>query len=190
MERPRSLCKYFDDRRWAEAFLNGDMRFQTLAAFCHWEEQGVRGDRNEGTAFFAPDAGLEITNQTQGTRFRMPAHRLVSAVRHDEIFVFCLSRTWSRRLWDEFGAIACVEIFDIPAFCARVAAGLPEGARMGGKPGRERIGRRVEYYRPEDADGTRWALPDQIACSKLDAYEWQDEFRLVFSLTDAWRSRT
>ena len=131
MERPRSLCKYFDDRRWAEAFLNGDMRFQTLAAFCHWEEQGVRGDRNEGTAFFAPDAGLEITNQTQGTRFRMPAHRLVSAVRHDEIFVFCLSRTWSRRLWDEFGAIACVEIFDIPAFCARVAAGLPEGARMG-----------------------------------------------------------
>lgn len=31
----------------------------------------------------------------------------------------------------------------------------------------------------------RWALPDVIASSKLDSYAWQDEYRLVFSLTDA-----
>lgn len=30
MRRPRSLFKYFDDRRWAEAFLRGQVRFQTF----------------------------------------------------------------------------------------------------------------------------------------------------------------
>lgn len=29
------------------------------------------------------------------------------------------------------------------------------------------------------------ALPDLRATSKPDGYDWQDEFRLVFSLTDA-----
>jgi hypothetical protein len=115
----------------------------------------------------------------------MPGSSLTSTARQAEIFAFCLSRSLSPRLWDGFKAVACVEVFDIPAFCARVSAGLPAGARVGGRPGRERIGRRVEYYRPADPVGTRWALPDQIACSKLDGYAWQDEFRLVFSLTDA-----
>ena len=33
------------------------------------------------------------------------------------------------------------------------------------------------------------ALPDKIATSKLDSYAWQDEYRLVFSLTDAFGVR-
>lgn len=33
----------------------------------------------------------------------------------------------------------------------------------------------------------RWACPDLIGISKLDSYKWQDEFRLMFSLTDALR---
>ena len=73
----------------------------------------------------------------------------------------------------------------MPAFCARVTAGLPAPVQLPGKPGRERIGNRVEYYRASDPPGTRWALPDQIACSKLEDYGWQDEFRLVFSVTSA-----
>jgi len=80
---------------------------------------------------------------------------------------------------------ACIEILDIPAFCAKVQAGLPAGATFPGRPGRQRIGHRVEYYRISDAADTRWALPDRIALSKFTDYAWQDEFRLVFSLTDA-----
>lgn len=185
MKRPRSLFKYYDERRWADAFLVGSLRFQTLSRFRSWEEQEVRGDRHEGVSLFAPDAGLQISNKTQGTEFMRPDHRLASTARHAEVLVFCMSRTLSPRLWDGFRAVACVEIVDIPAFCARVMAGLPAGARLGGRPGRERIGRRVEYYQPADPVGPRWALPDRIACSKLDAYAWQDEFRLVFSMTDA-----
>jgi len=185
MRRGRSLFKYVDDRRWAEAFVHGQIRFQTLATFRAWEEQGVRGDENEGKALFAPVEGLEVTNFTQGTRVRMPAHRFTSAARQHEIFVHCLSRTFSRALWDEFKAVACVEVRDVPAFCARVAAALPAGARFPGRPGHERIGNRVEYYRAQDPIGARWALPDRIAHSKLEGFARQDEFRLVFSLTDA-----
>ena len=41
------------------------------------------------------------------------------------------------------------------------------------------------YYKESDNCNPRWALPDVIATSKLDKYSWQDEFRLVFSITDA-----
>jgi hypothetical protein len=43
----------------------------------------------------------------------------------------------------------------------------------------------VEYYRETEGGNPRWALPEAIATSKLDSYAWQDEFRLVFCLTDA-----
>lgn len=161
------------------------MRFWSLGYFRDLEEQGVRGDVNEGRAHHRPEGGLDVTNHTQGTRFMMPGHRLTSAVKQEEILVFCASRSLSRRLWEAFGASVCIEIRDIPAFCARVQSGLPAGATFPGRPGRERIGHRVEYYRVEDAADTRWALPDRIALSKLTDYACQDEFRLVFSLTDA-----
>lgn len=161
------------------------MRFWSLGYFRDLEEQGVRGDVNEGRAHHRPEGGLDVTNHTQGTRFTMPAHRLTSEVKQEEILVFCASRSLSRRLWEAFGASVCIEIRDIPAFCARVETGLPAGATFPGRPGRERIGHRVEYYRVSDAADTRWALPDRIALSKLTEYAWQDEFRLVFSLTDA-----
>jgi hypothetical protein len=46
-------------------------------------------------------------------------------------------------------------------------------------------GQRVEYYQETEGGNPRWALPDKIATSKLESYAWQDEYRLVFSLTDA-----
>ena len=72
-------------------------------------------------------------------------------------------------------------------FCSRIEAALPPAAKFpaqaGGRPAR--IGRRVEYYREAEGGNPRWALPDMIATSKLNSYAWQNEFRLVFSLTDA-----
>lgn len=185
MARRARLFRYFDDKTWAEAFVDGSLRFRALSHFRGIEDQGVRGDRHEGVARFAPEGGLEINNLTQGTRFTMPAQALASRVRADEILVFCASRAFSRRLWTGFGAAACVEIADVAAFCRRVAARLPQGAQFSGPPGRERFGQRVEYYNVTDAADTRWALPDRIARSKLDLYRWQDEFRLIFSTTGA-----
>jgi hypothetical protein len=185
MAQRRSLFRYYADQKWADAFLDGRFRFWSLAYFRDLEEKGVRGDENEGTTLFRPEGGLQITNRTQGTTFTMPTHAMTSAARQDEILVFCASRSFSASLWEEFGASVCVEITDIPAFCARVRAGLPREARSPGRPGRERLGQRVEYYRVSDAPDTRWALPGRIASSKLADYSRQDEFRLVFSVTGA-----
>jgi hypothetical protein len=183
MSRDRSVFRYYADERWAREFLRGNFRFWSLAYFRDLEDKGIRGDPNEGRAVHAPAAGLEITNQTRGTKHTVTA--FTSTVRYDEIFVFCLSRAFSADLWDEFAAVVCIEVVDVPQFCSRVVAGLPGDASFPGAPGRERVGRRVDYYNASEAAGTRYALPDQIACSKLAGYRRQDEFRLVFSRTDA-----
>ena len=185
MARKRSLFKYFADRKWGEAFMDGRFRFWSLAYFRDLEDNGVRGDENEGTSVFRPDHGLQVTNKTQGARFTLPLHAFTSTARCEEIFVFCMSRVFSTDLWDEFGSVVCVEITDIRAFCRRVTFRLPANAQFPGRPGRERIGHRVEYYDVAEPRGTRWALPDQITLSKLDDFAHQAEYRLVFSMTGA-----
>lgn len=132
-----SLFRYFDDRRWADAFLTGDLYFRPLSYSRAIEDGQVRGDRHEGVSVYAPQGGLLVTNQTQGTTFTLPNHRFESAVRRDDIWVYCLSRVFNAALAAEFAAVVCMEILDIPEFCKRVRAALPAGA--------ECIGRRVDY---------------------------------------------
>jgi hypothetical protein len=67
----------------------------------------------------------------------------------------------------------------------RIQAALPPDGKFTGSPGRTRIGWRVEYYQETEGGDPRWALPDKIATAKSVRYRRQDEFRLVFSLTDA-----
>ena len=180
----KRLYRFFDDVCWAEQMMLGSMRFMTLAFYRDYEEQQVRGDDNEGTSVFRPDCGLDINNQTQRRQFVEPDSAFESEVKAGEIFVSCLSRSNTPRIREEFKAKAYVEIVNVPEFCWRVQKAI-SGATFGGRPGHERIGRGVEYYdagRPPEA---RWACPDLIACSKFDRYRWQDEFRLLFSMTDA-----
>lgn len=49
-----SLYKYFDNRKWAEAFLNGEILFRSLSYFRDCEDKVARGDPNEGTSIFRP----------------------------------------------------------------------------------------------------------------------------------------
>jgi hypothetical protein len=86
-----------------------------------------------------------------------------------------------------FGASVCVEIMRKAVFCKRVVAALPAHAAFPGPVGHAQVGNDVDYYDPSEGGSPRWALPDQIALSKVKAYEWQREFRLVFTLTDAFR---
>ena len=173
--RRRSLFKYFTKPQYAEAFLNGEMLFRSLAYFRDYED-AIRGDEYEGTSAYRPADGLVINNLTQRTTFALQM-AFESSVKAKEIFVYCVSRTLSRELAEEFGAVACVEITNIARLCNRVEAALPSTAAF--------KARRVEYYSPADLVGARWALPDDIATSKLDGFRRQDEFRIIFSLTDA-----
>lgn len=185
MRKGRRLYRYFTEEKWAEAFLDGSLRFRSLAYYRDYEDAEVRGDQNEGTAIMRPVAGLEVTNQTQRTSFIMPDSAFESVANAGEIFVYCLSKSESQEKREKFRAAACVEVFDTKAFCRRVQIALPRRATFPGRPGHQMIGQHVDYYKVTEGVSPRWALPDLIAASKLDSYRWQDEFRLVFSLTDA-----
>ena len=185
MAKQRSLFKYYAEPKWGEAFLDGRFRFWSLSYFRDIEDNGVRGDANEGTGLFHPEGGIRGMNHTQGRSFTLPSHAFTSTARCDEIFVFCMSRVFSAALWDEFGSVMCVEVTNIPVFCSRVASNLPANARFPGRPGRERIGQRVEYYDASEVPGTRWHAPGRIASSKLAEFAHQEEFRLFFSTTGA-----
>ena len=181
----RRLYKYFDEKKWAEAFLDGDLLFRSLACFRDHEDAEIRGDYNEGTMLYRPAEGLVVTNQTQGKTLTLPGWTFESEVKGGEIFVYCLSRSLNDVMREKFRAVACVEIRDINIFCARIAKALPSHATFHGPPNRTRIGWRVEYFRETEGVNPRWALPGKIAASKSYTYAWQDEFRLLFSLTDA-----
>ncbi len=171
----RSLYKYFSEQKYAEAFLNGQMLFRSLAYFRD-SEDAARGDEYEGTSNFRPDGGLLVHNQTQGTIFTLPM-AFESSVKADEIFVYCFSRTLSADIAQKFNAVACVEITKIATVCARVQAALPSTATF--------TARAVDYYPQSQGGDPRWALPDNIATSKLDHWASQHEYRFVFSLTQA-----
>ena len=170
----RSLYKYFTEQKYAEAFLDGQMLFRSLAYFRDYED-AVRGDEYEGTSKYRPAGGLIVNNLTQGTTFTLQM-AFESSAKAKEIFVYCVSRTLSKELAEEFNAVACVEITNIGRLCARIHAALPPTATF--------KARRVDYYSPTEVD-SRWALPDDIATSKLDEWRGQDEFRFIFSFTDA-----
>src|SRR3954447_4682018 len=67
-----SLYKYYDQREWADAFLDGNLRFRSLSYFRDYEDEQIRGDKNEGTSLFSPEGGLVLTNQTQGWTKMIP----------------------------------------------------------------------------------------------------------------------
>ena len=181
-----SLFKYYDACKWAEAFLEGDLLFRSLAYYRDQEDNMVREDQNEGTSVYRPEGGLVMNIQTQGTTVTLKDWSFQSTASQQDAFVFCMSRSLRDDLGRAFGASMCVEVLDVAALCAQVTAALPSDARFPQMPGRPaQIGHRVVYYRADAAGQPRWALPDMIAISKLEGYRWQNEFRLVFSVTGA-----
>jgi hypothetical protein len=179
-----SLYKYYSTRKWADAFLDGKLRFNSLAYFRDFEDAQVRGDKNEGKMIFRPEDGLVITNHTQGWTRTVP-RALNATVKQEEIFVLCFSRSFSKELRETFKAVACVEILNVKTFCNRIESTLPSETTFPGKPGKERIGQPVMYYEETDDCNPTWACPDMIAALKSKTFAWQDEYRLVFSLTNA-----
>ena len=106
--RRRSLYKYYSDRKWAEEFLDGKLLFRSLAYFRDYEDRNVRGDQNEGTTVYRPEAGLIINNLTQGKTFTLPRYAFESSANQEEIFVFCISRSLTDELRKNFEAVVCV----------------------------------------------------------------------------------
>jgi hypothetical protein len=174
----RNLFKYFEDRRWVDLFLDGQILFRSLAYFRDYEDEQIRGDRKEGTSVYRPEDGLLITNLTQQKSFTIPNSAFEAITNQGEIFVYCASRSLTGELREKFESVACVEILRPPTLCERIKKAIPAHATF--------VAGRVEYYHQHDPPNPRWALPDRIALSKFESYSWQKEFRFSFTLTDAF----
>jgi len=168
-----SLFKYYTETKYAEALLNGEIFFQSFGYFRDYEDNSTRGDEFEGTSVYRPAEGLSITNQTQGTRFVLPEWRFEATANQEDILIFCASRSLTAELWKRFEAAACVEVLKISTLCKRIKESLSAEHILCAK--------RVTYYKATDSCNPRWALPDEIATSKLENYDWQNEYRFVIA---------
>jgi hypothetical protein len=180
----RSRYKYVSQVDHARWFQQGRMFFRTAAYFRDYEDKKameIVGDQYECTRLYRPVDGLRINNITQDTTGVLNAG-LECLTKADEIFVFCMSLTFSDLLKKEFGAVACVEVFDPAELHGRWLKALPPEA----KDEKNHVSRKVGYYRPEDLPGPAWALPDLITTTKLKQFEYQDEYRFAYTKTDAF----
>ena len=176
--------KYFSQIEHARQFLDGKVFCQTAAYFRDYEDreaQQVIGDEYEGTRIYRPANGLEIQNHTQGTRGNLQMGMECLTKAH-EIYIFCVSMSFKDLLIQEFKAVACVQIRDPRKFIHRWLRALPAEAKEDAK----HVSRRVGYYSPEDLPGNVWALPDLITTTKLKRFEYQDEYRFAYTVTDAF----
>lgn len=146
----------------------------------------MRGDQFEGTSIYRPLDGLVLNPTSGGAPTVLPGHAFEATARTHEIFVFCLGRKLDTALGQDFAAEVCIEILNVPKFCERVTASLPPRAKLAGAWGHQRVGHRVRYYNGGDSCNPRWACPDLIATSKLQLFANQEEFRLLFTLTNAF----
>ena len=174
-----SRYKYFSKLDHANKFMGGKVYHQTLAFFRDYEDKAAKqiiGDEFESTRIFRPVDGLQINNHTQGTNGPLQMG-FESSARAGEIYVFCVSLTFTDELKKEFGAVACVEIQEPLKFIQRWLAGLPEGASD--------FAKKVDYYRQDHGPANVWPQSHLIATTKLNRFAYQQEYRFGFCTTNA-----
>ena len=73
----RSLYKYYAERRWAEAFVNGELLFRSLAYYRDHEQTDTRrGRRDEGRERYSRPAGSFSRDNMAGTRFALSSDQI------------------------------------------------------------------------------------------------------------------
>jgi hypothetical protein len=81
-----SRYRYFDDVKWAEQFLAGELLFRSLSHYHRIEDGEVRGDSNEGSVSLKPTGGLVMHHERLGT-LTLPDASFNSGVNTEEIFI-------------------------------------------------------------------------------------------------------
>ena len=177
-----SLFKYLPSE-YVYSFINeGKILFRSLSYFQNYEDN-ARGDEFEGTRRHRPKDGLTITLSDTEEKIVLP-HTLEASVNNtDDIFVFCLSEIYSENLALKFNANAYIEILNPGRFIGGIRQALQRRPSIKNKTP---IHGKVKYYTLDEDVITDWALPEKIAMSKLIHYSPQNEYRIAYSLNNAF----
>lgn len=172
--RAVAVFKYFTDEKHAVAFVKrGALLLRPLSHFKMLDDEGVRGDREEGTLTFQPEGGLQLTRVEDGTTLSIQGSFNSSASEND-LFVFCASNQRSTELAEKFGSY-CVEI-EPDVLIGRLKARAHPSSQLDYD---QIVAGKVDYRSPEMRPEADWALPERIALIKPQSFAWQDEFRIV-----------
>lgn len=174
------LYKYLP-RKFMDSVVGGDILFRSLAYFRDYEDEKIRGDNYEGIRKFAGEGGLEIHNLTTAKKSK-EEWIFKSNVDAENIFIFSTSTLLSEDLARDFESDICIEFEDI----GRLMAGLKSAIyrRKSVKPNMLYHGP-VKYYAESEGPGIDWSFPERISNSKLRCFEYQSEYRFMFSLNNA-----
>lgn len=162
-----------------DSFLkNGEVFFNTLSYFLSCEDP-TRRDEIEDSNVFKPVDGLQIT--LTDSQQQLIDHRgCISKIRNaHRVFVFCTSLELSEKLFQKFGSIGCVEIFDIEEFNKRLRKRIRNPAHN--IKNQELLSGKVDYYNLALESGTRHACPNQIIMSKIERFSNEKEYRIAFA---------
>jgi hypothetical protein len=187
-----SRFKYFHNPDHPQQFLDGKMFCWNAAYYRDYEDANaaqVVGDEYEGARLYRPLNGVELTNLASHTQVNLQRGAEFITKSH-EIFVYCVSMSFSDVLKKEFDAKACVEICDPRKFIQRWKGALPpESLATSGEVGdyQKYVCRMVSYYHGQDLPGNVWAIPDLITTSKLKKFAYQEEYRFAYTKTDAFK---
>lgn len=175
------IYRYFSERRYAEAFIAGQIRFCSLDQYRAMENDAARGDRLEGQRLHRPSSGL-VLNMADGRNIETP-WTFSSTANTRDIFVLCTSLKLAPEMFELFKASSVVVIRSPGQLKSRINDAL--GQRYRSKPW-ELMSGAVSYYCLEDSPGIDWVPHRAAFCKLSNGYADQAEMRFAFGLHGAF----
>jgi hypothetical protein len=179
------LYKYLPSQYADAVIKEGKLLFRNLSYFRQYEDR-IRGDPIEGIHMDAPDRGFTITNLTRG--FSITGNfSFLNSIDQDNVFVFCLSKTFAVELFEEFSCDACIVIKNPDKFIARCRHAVKKLKRHGLADKKGLIHRSVDYYKFNEAVEKSVKDPLNLPFFKAIRFSHQDEYRIVFGYPGAFK---
>lgn len=170
------LYKYLPSQ-YAESFVSkGDLLFRNLSYF-RQNEDNRRGDPLEGFHRDNPDNDITISDPKTGKILAKGDFSFLNSTNTDLINVFCLSKDYETKLYDEFNSDYCIEILDAEEFIRKTRIAVKRLISLH-KSGL--LHRDVIYYHHNAPAGFDIKDPKNLAFAKGVHYQNQKEFRLAF----------
>jgi len=112
------LYKYLPVKYAKDLFYKGKVHFKNAAYFCSLEEDGIRGDKHDGSEIFNNTITIKNSYGEQivsGKSFTVRSQEELKTT-----YIFCVSKILSPDLFNKFNSDCCVTIKDIDEFKNRI----------------------------------------------------------------------
>ncbi len=176
------LYKYLPSQYVDNIIQKGELLFRNLSYFRKFEDNR-RGDPLEGFHRDNPDNDITLSCPDTGRILAKGDYSFLNSTNSDLIYVFCLSKEHSARLYDEFEADACIEITDTQEFMKRCRFAVK---RLISSHKSGLLNKDVFYYRDNAPAEFNIKDPKNLAFAKGVHYKHQNEHRMVFGTRKAF----